>query len=496
VLRAPFVGLSLADLTTISETAGDAAILSALLSDIPGLSMDGAERLLRSKPLLLSGWRDREREARAHLVERTWLALGGASACSNARELAHARRFLAALDEEDRKRMRGRQLDLDRLMERLYAEDPAQPDAVSLMTIHGAKGLEFDHVFVVGVGLRGRPDDPRLLNWLEIPREQGGDHLVMAPIRVRGDDEDGEDDSINRYLRLLHRERARAERSRQAYVALTRAKLSLHLFVHPRVKRLPEGPEFSADANSMLHNLWPAIGGDAATFEVVGTNDVEEIAPAVTQTRKRVPRRLAAIQPPADVSARGELPPTAAEQDEIEFSWARQTARRVGTVVHEVLERFGNAALPALGDLPRMRARLESRLQALGVEPERARTGADRALTALGATLEDPKGRWLFDPSHSDAHSELTLSGVRGAQIVNVVIDRTFVTKDGTRWVVDFKTSPHEGGDLAAFLDSEAVRYTVQLTRYAHFARQLGPQPVRAGLYFPLLAAWREVDVG
>jgi hypothetical protein len=55
---------------------------------------------------------------------------------------------------------------------------------------------------------------------------------------------------------------------------------------------------------------------------------------------------------------------------------------------------------------------------------------------------------------------------------------------------------PHEGGDLAAFLDSEAVRYTAQLTRYAHLARQLGPQPVRAGLYFPLLAAWREVDVG
>jgi len=40
------------------------------------------------------------------------------------------------------------------------------------------------------------------------------------------------------------------------------------------------------------------------------------------------------------------------------------------------------------------------------------------------------------------------------------------------------------------------VRYTAQLTRYAHLARQLGPQPVRAGLYFPLLAAWREVDVG
>ena len=129
---------------------------------------------MRAKPLLLAALAaSASAKPRAHLVERVWLTLGGASACAHARELAHARRFLAALDEEDRKRLRGRQLDLDRLMDRLYAEDPAQPDAVSLMTIHGAKGLEFDHVFVVGVGLRGRGDDPRLLNWLEIAARAG-----------------------------------------------------------------------------------------------------------------------------------------------------------------------------------------------------------------------------------------------------------------------------------------------------------------------------------
>ena len=114
----------------------------------------------------------------------------------------------------------------------------------------------------------------------------------------------------------------------------------------------------------------------------------------------------------------------------------------------------------------------------------------------MHATLGDAQGRWLFDPGHSEAHSELALSGVRGTQIINAVIDRTFVDADGTRWVVDFKTSPHEGGDRENFLDEEVKRYSAQLLRYAHLARQLGPQPVRAGLYYPLLAAWREVDVG
>jgi ATP-dependent helicase/nuclease subunit A len=498
VLRAPFVGLALADLTTVGEAAADATILEALQRGVSGLSDDGAERLARVTELLSTAWAQRERESRAHLVERTWLAMNGASACGVAGELEHARRFLAALDEADRKRLRGREFDLDRLMSRLYAEDPARPDAVSLMTIHGAKGLEFDHVFVVGVGLRGRGDAPRLLNWLEVPREEGGDHLVMAPIRFRGDDDETGDDAINLYLKALHRERSRAERGRQAYVALTRAKRSLHLFVHPRARDAEGNREFVADANSLLHNLWPAIGGDIEEFETVGEESGadDSVGPALTQTRKRLVQAAARPVPPPDVLARGEVSTSVAEQDEIEFSWVRQTARRVGTVVHEALERFGSGALPSSADLELMRARLESRLQALGVEARQATAGAERALTALRATLEDERGRWLFDATHSEAESELALSGVRGSQIVNVVIDRTFVAADGVRWVVDFKTSPHEGGDLSAFLDSEAVRYSAQLTRYAYLARQLGPQPVRAGLYFPLLAAWREVDVG
>jgi ATP-dependent exoDNAse (exonuclease V) beta subunit len=167
----------------------------------------------------------------------------------------------------------------------------------------------------------------------------------------------------------------------------------------------------------------------------------------------------------------------------------------VGTVVHEALEKFGRTALPDVARLPALRTRIESRLQALGVEGEAAREGAERALSALRATLTDSRGRWLFDPSHRDAHSELELTGVRGGQIVNAIIDRTFVDAHGVRWVVDFKTSPHEGGNLEAFLDEEARRYEGQLRRYAHLARELGRETVRAGLYYPLLSAWREIDL-
>jgi hypothetical protein len=60
---------------------------------------------------------------------------------------------------------------------------------------------------------------------------------------------------------------------------------------------------------------------------------------------------------------------------------------------------------------------------------------------------------------------------------------------------VDIKTSTHEGGALEQFLENEAQRYRPQLERYAALAAQLGGEPVRAALYFPMLGALRELSV-
>jgi hypothetical protein len=78
--------------------------------------------------------------------------------------------------------------------------------------------------------------------------------------------------------------------------------------------------------------------------------------------------------------------------------------------------------------------------------------------------------------------------------LTNVVIDRSFVDAKGTRWVIDFKTSRHEGGGLEVFLEHEIARYRPQLETYVALARGMGTEPVRAGLYFPLLDVFRELS--
>jgi len=111
------------------------------------------------------------------------------------------------------------------------------------------------------------------------------------------------------------------------------------------------------------------------------------------------------------------------------------------------------------------------------------------------ATLEDPRGRWILAPRES-ARSEWGLTMAQGGGARARSVDRTFVDEDGTRWIVDFKTSTHEGGGVESFLDQEAERYRDQLRTYAAYLEALEPGcAIRAALYYPLLRAFREVPL-
>jgi hypothetical protein len=125
------------------------------------------------------------------------------------------------------------------------------------------------------------------------------------------------------------------------------------------------------------------------------------------------------------------------------------------------------------------------------VPPGELAEAANRLETALIRTLSDSKGRWILS-RHSDDESELAITGMIGGKVYETVIDRTFVDENGVRWIIDFKTGSHEGGDLEKFLDKEKQRYQEQLERYGRLMIQRDSRPIRLALYFPLLGGWRE----
>ena len=103
--------------------------------------------------------------------------------------------------------------------------EPVQPsadDSVKVMTIHKAKGLEFEHVFIPGVADRLLPDAIVQQNPAEKPKslnfELRGDASVLPSYKG----------NLKAFWKAL-RDQAEIEERRTAYVALTRAKQGLHI---------------------------------------------------------------------------------------------------------------------------------------------------------------------------------------------------------------------------------------------------------------------------
>jgi hypothetical protein len=131
-------------------------------------------------------------------------------------------------------------------------------------------------------------------------------------------------------------------------------------------------------------------------------------------------------------------------------------------------------------------------LERHGVPEDRLNQATARVVAALLGVHRDPRGRWILAGGLREDLREHALSGYGQGGFSRVVFDRSFIDEAGVRWVIDYKTSQHLGGGLELFLDREVERYRSQLERYGRFARRLGPEPVRLGLYFPLMQAWRE----
>ena len=485
ILRAPWCAVRLPTLTHLSRRQ-DPLLIWESMTNPERLALCEAgdrARIARLNRVLDEALAARGRLPMAEWLESVWVRLGGPDAYSR-EDLTHARAFFAAVAEfEARGEWHGPQ-DIDALVANLFAQPrAASANPVQVMTIHRAKGLEFAHVFLPALDRMLNRDRDPLLRWLDLPRADEGSDLLMAPVPTIGDTEGGE---LNAYLKRLMNARGANEQARLLYVAMTRAKQSLHVSGSPKVRT--DGT-IEVRFGTLLRCLWPVLN---TQFEMVTDDASAEEPPRLHRLR----RLKATWSPPVipESAAAQHLPLANRSLEPPEFSWVGETSRHIGTVVHKALELFAaNEALPSREAIAARAEHLRTQLRRHGV-PDR---DLDRALRtvqeALVRTLDDERGRWIFSPAHQQAKSELALTGIAEGRLLNVIIDRTFVDETGTRWVIDFKTSRHEGSDLDAFLEEERTRYRPQLERNAALARALGGEPVKAALYFPLLSRFCEL---
>lgn len=496
VLRAPWCGMTLGELCAVAGNDLQAAIRDLARDEgvTAALGAEGRARLARVTAALERARGMRSASLRAR-VEGTWLALGGPACASKPEDIENAGVFFDLLEEMDD----GGTLDMERFEQRigeLYARpDPGADGFLEILTIHKAKGLEFDVVVVPGLGRPPNHDEARLMLWLERPRFADSQaDLLLASLHATGADRDRTYD----YLRRVEGLKSAHETGRLLYVAATRARSELHLLGHAGFKEGDDGIQLKEPASgSLLGCLWAAARG---VFEEAAARYAPaEVDGGVPPPAVRVPLPIRRLAPgwalpvlPAAVEGMAAEPGDAGE-GRVSFHWVGDTLRHVGTVVHQALrqisEEGGWTEDTVRGRTPSFRSALAS----LGVPREECAAAADRVVAALVRAIGDERGRWLLGP-HDRAACEYALSGVVEGRVVGARIDRTFVDEGGTRWVVDYKSSLHEGAGVEEFLDNECARYRGQLERYRALFGMLEERPVRTALYFPLLGAWREVD--
>jgi len=521
ILHAPWCGLSLADLLALTgegPTADPCATVASLVATrTQFLSEQGQQLLARTWPVLQTAVATLGHTPFATHIERTWRSLGG-DAPLTPEERTNVMRFLGVL--RDVQTDLG-YLDLNTLtarLDRLYAEPISGPCSVELLTIHKAKGLEWDVVLVPSLERRGGSSSGELLNWLEIDSPSADSSgVVLAPIASKGFD----NDQLNRWLNAAREARENAERKRLFYVLSTRAREELHLFA--ACARKTDGTLATPQHGSLLKAVWPAAAEAFAplqapppanlisTFQQSLADEHEpgtaEPGTAPAQDKPPIIHRLPlSFNPDSrfEAAAANRLPYTPATAlrrgPTFERPEGSYSVRAFGSVVHRYLQVLSARleqnpdAIALQRELPDWLPRLTASLRSEGLPPAALDRLAQRSLEALQQALTDETGLWILRP-HATSHSEQALRTTAG-ESGELRMDRTFLAgpeplSEGTShlWIVDFKTTEQGSRSTELFVQQEKAKYAAQLESYAcaQLALQGATTPVIQGLYYPLI---------
>lgn len=533
LLRSPVCGLTLAEIYCIAnneETSKKQLTIPELIQERSHLLSPPAQ--LRATALLTV--MEGAQHMRNHLslpqwIERTWNKLGWPY-CLDKQQMQNTFAYFALLEECELECHHNEMpISADMILQKLtglYANpEPSSAPVVELMTIHRAKGLEWEIVIVPELQRAPRYNTQPLFSWMELPSvadgtDQADTLALLAPIHGKGESSS----RLTRWINQLQMQREAEELQRVFYVACTRAREELHLFATAQESK----SGFRLNNRSLLKTIWPVAEKHFAALklnsekqllhfpkqqESVRNAAIVETLAAVAEPSTKLLRRLPlsffdggrsentiSPAPPGTNENRRSLRKTPVQPPSADL------ARSFGNAAHAFLEQLaitlaqGAEAEDVLAEISTWESRVAAFYRAEGFAPPQITLLTSRTQNLLRKALQHPIGRWILQPHHQSACEvpmQSHTSDQGASQLKSIRIDRIFqagnevLSSEGSCWwIVDYKTSEPGEESIKDFLQREQSAYREQLEGYAKAIRMQhgADSTIHLALYYPSIA--------
>jgi ATP-dependent helicase/nuclease subunit A len=377
------------------------------------------------------------------------------------RHLEHVRAI--AFDYDQRHGGSVRQF-VDEIARRRGETEEAEPslldesqNAVRILSVHAAKGLEFETVILPDLSFGAGSSDAMQLFTVEEPRSlviTGRADSLSANFRYAGGEE----------LKKIATQREKAEMRRLFYVAVTRAMTDVVFVVNAEEKRSAGFHQCLLEAlgsdRQSLAALWPDSGREVRETPF-GAVAFEKMSVAETEARTR--RRLRDVQHERELAISDIVPltlpapppgPPPLGTGEIAARRAGSRNRATGILLHRVLELWDGAS------------DVDALLRQLSLEAAADDDAVIRVRRRLGTIARSET--WLRIARAETVGRELPLRFVENGTLVERRVDR-LIRENGQHVVVDYKSGVAEAARVAR--DREQV---------ARYCRAIGELTGRA----------------
>ncbi|MXW07274.1 MAG: AAA family ATPase [Gammaproteobacteria bacterium] len=468
VFRSPMCGLALPDLEKLAEfRTGSEMLQCTTLSNI------GLKLLARVQIAVSQSKRESHLTLRSQ-VERLWFRLGGNQAYEDVDSMVNAERFFELLESTTEREIRLH--DLWSRVQSEYVSESGENADLDIMTIHKAKGLEFDHVLLVDISNATRSTPRELVHWAEF------ENSLLVAVR----DQEIEDPFYD-FLRREEKARDANENKRLLYVAMTRAKKTLSIF--GRFSNTEKKPR----SGSLLALLQPFF--DEAT-EIDIEPETMELNVERGNLLTRIDPSFDWVEPTSKYQIEESL--TLGSSSEIEMpappNFRQELA--LGKLVHRELNWLSQTTQRNNVFSAKRIARWQQFLRAEGLRNEEIVGLVERTKEHLNNVLNHDMGQWIISPNQREASSETAYTAILDGELLEIVIDRTFIDDTDVRWIVDFKTATiHEDFSHEALRKESEQRHGKQLSRYASILQMCDQRTIKCGVYYTDIPLFVEVKL-